>query len=109
MAAYFVVVLKFNLSPSDAASNQTLSETFDDPFVMLVAISVATVAALIVLPFALFCLKGDDWFFQGLISLFVVALFITAVTPFAPAIAAFGAPFATILALFAIRLWFANG
>jgi len=108
MAAFFVLVLKFTLPSSDAASSQSLSETFDDPFVRLVAISVATVAALVVFPFALFCLKDGDWLSQGVINIFVVAVFIAAVTPFAPAAAAFGSPVVAILALFAIRLWFAG-
>ena len=108
LAVFFVIVLKLTLPSSDAASSQSLAETFEDPFVRLVAFSVASIAASFVFPVALFCLRDTDWFSQGLITTCIVAVFIAAMTPFAPAIAAFGSPVVAILSLVAIRLWFSS-
>jgi hypothetical protein len=103
-AMLYVVVLQLTIPPSDSAYGQSLRETFDDPFVRSIATTGAAVFALVVLPFALFCLR-DNWLRNGLISAGVVLVFIAIVTPFSPFFGAFGSPVVAILILLLLRFW----
>jgi hypothetical protein len=104
-AMLYVVVLQLTLPPSDLAYGQSLRQTFDDPFVRSIALTGATIFALIVLPFALFCLR-DNWVRNGLISVGVVLAFIAAVTPFSRFLGAFGSPALAIAVLLFLRFCF---
>lgn len=105
-AAFYIIVLKFTLPPSDSAHDQSLLETFGDPFVRLIAFEIASIFALLVLPVAVFSLKAKAWLRDGLKSIGAVLIFIAAITPFSPFLGAFGSPAIAIFSLVLVRFAF---
>jgi len=104
-AVFYIVVLWLTLPPSDLAHDQSLLETFHDPFVRSIGLTGAIIFALTVLPFALLCL-GENWLQQGLVCAGLVLGFIVIVTPFSPFLGAFGSPVAAILIMLLQRFAF---
>ncbi len=56
-ALVFVIVLNKSLPPTDLAYNQSISQTFSDPFVRRVFIEGALISGVVTFPVAYFCFR----------------------------------------------------
>src|SRR5215472_8233415 len=74
-AAVFIVVNQLSLPTTDLAYGQPLIKTFTDPFVVLVAGTGASVAALLIFPVAAYAEKRRDLVRCGVFVLSLTILF----------------------------------
>jgi len=111
-ALVFVVMLRFSLSPSDAAYGIPIAQLFSDPLVFLTAVCGAIVSAVVVFPFAYFAVRDRQLSASALFVFGVVVIEILSVTPFAGWRGLVGCVPALILGLAVCRLsgwrWFAQ-
>lgn len=103
LAGICIIIAKLRLPPSDEAYHQSLRDTLSDPFVRLIGFGVASSFALIVFPFALFCLDRQRWLRQAVACATVVLIFIAVSTSVSLRLAVVGSPFVAICALLALR------
>jgi hypothetical protein len=102
-AALFVAIQQFTLPPSDLAFGQGLGATFSDPFVVMVAGTVASIIGLAIWPVAVTCLRGRDELRCGVFVIGTTVLFLVVVTPFEPRVGLFGAPLLALAGLLTCR------